>query len=114
VAQGISDAFRDAELCATAVDATLGGAPAGQAMGDYQAARDRAAAPMYAYTLQLARLQPTPELQELVGAIHGDREGMDDFARTYAGTISPDEFFAPANVEAILSAAARRAEPPPA
>jgi hypothetical protein len=49
-------------------------------------------------------------LQQLVGAIHGDRKGMDDFARTYAGTISPEDFFAPANVEALLGAARSRAD----
>jgi flavin-dependent dehydrogenase len=36
-AQGILDAFRDAELCATAIDQSLSGArPFEDAMGEYQ------------------------------------------------------------------------------
>ena len=40
-AQGITDAFRDAELCAAALDEAFSGArPFDDAMGDYQTARD--------------------------------------------------------------------------
>jgi hypothetical protein len=35
---------------------------------------------------------------------------MDGFARLNAGTISPTEFFAPENIEAIFAAAAARAQ----
>jgi hypothetical protein len=35
---------------------------------------------------------------------------MDGFARLNAGTISPTEFFAPDNVEAIFAAAASTAQ----
>jgi 2-polyprenyl-6-methoxyphenol hydroxylase-like FAD-dependent oxidoreductase len=41
-AQGISDAFRDAELCATALDETFSGARSfDDAMGEYHATRDQ-------------------------------------------------------------------------
>jgi 2-polyprenyl-6-methoxyphenol hydroxylase-like FAD-dependent oxidoreductase len=41
-AQGISDAFRDAELCAAALDQTFGGHRSfDEAMADYHATRDR-------------------------------------------------------------------------
>ena len=44
-AQGIQDAFRDAELCAGALDEALSGArPFDEAMADYQRARDDAGA----------------------------------------------------------------------
>ena len=57
---------------------------------------------MYDFTCQLATLEPPPpELQQLLGAIHGNQQAMDDFARMNAGTISPAEFFAPENVDAI-------------
>jgi 2-polyprenyl-6-methoxyphenol hydroxylase-like FAD-dependent oxidoreductase len=105
-AQGISDSFRDAELCAAAAHEALGGGDADQAMARYQAARDRSAAPMYAYTLQLAAMQPPPpEMQQLIGALQGNRQGMDGFVQMYAGTISPDEFLAPKNLEALMAAA---------
>jgi flavin-dependent dehydrogenase len=104
-AQGILDAFRDAERCAVAVDEALSGRRGfDAAMADYQRDRD-AALPMYDFTCMLAMLEPPPpELQELLGAVHGNREAMDAFARTNAGTMSPAAFFAPEHVEAILNA----------
>ena len=108
-AQGISDAFRDAEFCAAAVREALSGAATDQAMGRYQSARDQVAAPMYAYTCELAAMQPPPpEMQQLIAALQGNRQGMDDFARMYAGTISPADFLAPANVEALMAAGGQR------
>jgi hypothetical protein len=44
-------------------------------------------------------------LQQLFAAIQGNQKAMDDFARMNAGTISPAEFFAPENVNAITAAA---------
>jgi 2-polyprenyl-6-methoxyphenol hydroxylase-like FAD-dependent oxidoreductase len=102
-AQGMMDAFRDAELCVTALDAVFRGArPFDDAMSEYQRARDARVKPMYELTCQLATLEPPPrEMQQLFAAIHGNREAMDGFARMNAGTISPAEFFAPENVAAI-------------
>jgi 2-polyprenyl-6-methoxyphenol hydroxylase-like FAD-dependent oxidoreductase len=106
-AQGIQDAFRDAELCATALDQTFSGARAFEAaMGDYQATRDGHSLPMYAFTTELATLEPPPpELQQLLAAIHGNQEAMDGFARVNAGVTSPAEFFSQVNVSRIFAAA---------
>ena len=106
-AQGITDAFRDAERCVLALDEAFSGARSfDDAMADYQRARDRHVLPMYEFTCQLATLQPPPpETQQLFGAIHGNQQAMDGFVRMNAGTISPAEFFAPANVGAIMAAA---------
>jgi hypothetical protein len=61
---------------------------------------------MYDFTCELATLKhPPPEMQQLLVAVHGNQEAMDDFARMNAGTISPAEFFAPENVKAIAAAA---------
>lgn len=105
------DAFRDAELCAAALDAFLSGArPFEGAMGDYRRARDERVKAMYDFTCELATLEPPPpELQRLLGAIHGDQKAMDGFAQMNAGTISPAEFFAPSHVDAMMAAAASRA-----
>jgi flavin-dependent dehydrogenase len=107
-AQGILDAFRDAELCATAIDQSLSGArPFEDVMGDYQHTRDAQVGAMYDFTCDLATLEPPPpELQRILEAVHGNQAAMDGFARMNAGTISPTEFFAPDNVEAIFAAAA--------
>ena len=56
-AQGIADAFRDAELCAAALDETFSGSRSfDDAMADYQSNRDAHALPMYEFTAQLASL----------------------------------------------------------
>jgi 2-polyprenyl-6-methoxyphenol hydroxylase-like FAD-dependent oxidoreductase len=103
--QGMSDAFRDAELCACALDQALSGARAFEvAMADYQVSRDRHVLPMYEFTADLARLEPpSPEQAQLFGAIHGNPAAMDAFARVYAGVTSPAEFFAPENVQRLLA-----------
>jgi 2-polyprenyl-6-methoxyphenol hydroxylase-like FAD-dependent oxidoreductase len=102
-AQGMHDAFRDAELCATALDEAFSGASAfATAMGAYQATRDTQVLPMYELTTQLATLEPPPpDLQRLLGAIHGHQEAMDGFARVIAGVTSPAEFFSEDNVRRI-------------
>ena len=106
-AQGITDAFRDAELCAKALDETLAGARAfDDAMGEYQRTRDEHVRPMYEFTCQLATLQPPPpEMQQLLGAIAGHQQAMDGFVQMNAGTISPAQFLSPENVQAIMAAA---------
>jgi 2-polyprenyl-6-methoxyphenol hydroxylase-like FAD-dependent oxidoreductase len=107
-AQGISDAFRDAELCVNAIDAwTTGSRSFDDAMGEYQATRDAAVLPMYDFTLQLASMEPpSVEFQQLLAAVRGSRESMDAFARVNAGVMSPAEFFAPDNVARIFATAA--------
>jgi 2-polyprenyl-6-methoxyphenol hydroxylase-like FAD-dependent oxidoreductase len=108
-AQGILDAFRDAERCVEALDESLSGRrPFDDAMADYQRARDEHVMAMYEFTCGLARLAPPPpEMQQLFGAIHGNQSAMDGFAQVNAGTISPAEFFSPASVGAIMGAAHR-------
>jgi flavin-dependent dehydrogenase len=104
---GIHDAFRDAELCAAALDQTFAGArPFEAAMGEYQARRDRQVLPMYELTTQLATLEPPPpEWQQLMAAMLGNQDAMDGFARVLAGVTSPAEFFSEENAGRILAAA---------
>jgi 2-polyprenyl-6-methoxyphenol hydroxylase-like FAD-dependent oxidoreductase len=107
-AMGINDAFRDAELLADALDDEFSGRwPYGDAMGEYQQERDRAAGPVYAFTDEFAQLlPPPPEMQQLIGAMHGNQPAMDGFISVQADTLPAPEFFAPANVERILAQAA--------
>ena len=107
-AQGIHDAFRDAELCAAALDETFSGARSfEEAMGEYQARRDGQVLPMYEFTAELAALAPpSPEMQQLLSAVSRSQEAMDGFARVAAGVTSPAEFFSEQSVGRILAAAA--------
>ena len=106
-AQGISDAFHDAELCANALDESFTGIRSfDEALGEYQRARDQRVQAMYEFTCQLATLEPPPpEMQQLLGAIRGNQTAMNGFAQMNAGTISPAEFLSPANIGTIMSAA---------
>ena len=104
-AQGIHDAFRDAELCATALDQALTGARSfDEAMAGYQSTRDEQVLPIYEFTTQLATLEPPPpDLQRLLAAAHGNQGAMDGFARVNAGVTSPAEYFSDDNVARILA-----------
>jgi 2-polyprenyl-6-methoxyphenol hydroxylase-like FAD-dependent oxidoreductase len=106
-AQGIMNAFHDAELVATALDKSFSEAsPFEVAMHEYQRTRDARVKAMYEFTCQLATLEPPPpELQQILAAIHGNQAAMDEFMRMNAGAISPAEFFAPENVKAMTAAA---------
>ena len=105
-AQGISDAFRDADVCVSALDQWFSGTRSFEgAMAVYQAERDRHVLPIYEFTCQFARLAPPPpELQQLLGAIHGNQEAMNGFVRVFSGVVSPADFFSPENVARIFAA----------
>ena len=77
-AQGISDAFRDAEALAAALDdAFAGRRQYEETMAGYQRARDEASLPMFELTCEFAKIEPPPP-----------------------------EFFGPENAERIMSGAA--------
>ena len=104
-AQGITDAFHDAERCADAIEAWLSGAkPNDEAMADWQQERDAAVMPMYEVTSQIATLEPPPpEMRELHAAMHGNQEAMDGFASVISGAVSPVDFFSEENLGRIFA-----------
>lgn len=99
LAQGISDAFRDAERLTGAVDAGFSGRePLGEALAHYERQRNEAAMPGYEFNAQLAALEPSPpELQQLLAAIQGNQEQINRFIGTIADTLPSPESFAPEN-----------------
>ena len=107
-AQGISDAFRDAEGLAECLDEAFSGRRGfDDAMASYQQTRDQRALPMYEFTCELARLEPPPpELQRLLGAVQTSHEAMDGFVSVIAGTVPVPEFFGPENTQRIMAGAA--------
>jgi flavin-dependent dehydrogenase len=106
-AQGIGDAFWDAEKFTSAIaDVFDGRRPFEDALSSWQRARDERALPMFEFTTQLATLAPPPEeMQQLLGAVHGNQTAMDDFVSVVAGTVTPPEFFDAANIGRIMAAA---------
>jgi flavin-dependent dehydrogenase len=107
-AQGITDAFRHAELCAEALHRSLSGERSFEdALDEYRSTRDAEVKPMYELTAQFASLEPPPpELQQLLAAVSRSEEAMEDFARVLAGITSPAAFFAEENAGRILASAA--------
>jgi hypothetical protein len=68
--------------------------------------RDSKVLPTYAFTTQLATLEPPPqETQQLLGAIYGNQVAMDDFVSVNAGTLAPEVFFSPENISRTFEAA---------
>jgi 2-polyprenyl-6-methoxyphenol hydroxylase-like FAD-dependent oxidoreductase len=104
-AQGITDAFRDAELCANALHESFSGALAFEvAMQAYQSARDEHVLAIYEFTCQFASFTPpSPDMQQFFKAVHGNQAAMDGFARVFAGVTSPAEFFSEENVGRIIA-----------
>ena len=107
-AQGIPDAFSDAERCSTALDEVFTGVRSfDDALSEFHSTRDAHALPIYEFTTQLATLEAPPlEMQQLLGAVYGNQDAMDSFVSITAGTVSPIEFFDPQNIGQIMGAAA--------
>ena len=104
---GITDAFRDAEAVAAALDDTFAERRSfDEAMSDYQRARDEEALPIYGFTCDFAKLEPPPpEMQQLIGAMQGNQEAQDGFVSVMAGTLPAPEFFGPENAGRIMAEA---------
>jgi 2-polyprenyl-6-methoxyphenol hydroxylase-like FAD-dependent oxidoreductase len=104
-AQGMLDAFRDADLVSVAIDEGLDD-DLDRSLAQYQASRDAAVGPMYDFTCQLAHVElpPPPEMQQLIGALVGNQPEIDRFFGVMAGSVSVADFYAPHNVERLLAA----------
>jgi len=107
-AQGITDAFLDAERCTDAIHRWLGdGRPFDQVMGAWHQERDAKDIPIYEFTAQLATLQaPPPEMQQLLAAVHGNQQAMDAFVSVISGAVSPADYFSQENIGSIFTASA--------
>jgi flavin-dependent dehydrogenase len=106
-AAGITNAFRDAELLAEAIDQGYSGRQAlDDALADYQRRRDEAAMPVYEFACQLAPFaSPPPEMQQLFAALHGNQTETNRFIGLFAQTVPIPEFFAPENRQRIIASA---------
>jgi 2-polyprenyl-6-methoxyphenol hydroxylase-like FAD-dependent oxidoreductase len=109
-AQGISDAFIDAERLADALAAGFSGRLAlAEALGQYHASRDARAWPMYEFTCELAALEPAPPpMQQLFAALHGNRAETNRFYAALTGSIPLPQFMNPENIGRIVAGASSR------
>ena len=102
--QGVTDAFRDAQLLADALTAGIGGSqPLPAALAEYHRARDAAVLPIFRYTCHRARLEPPSiEMQRLLAALQHNQREADRFVGVVAGTIPFAEFYAAENVARVI------------
>lgn len=103
-AWGISDAFRDAQALADAIDAGLTGRQRlGDALAAYAQRRDEVSLPMYEETLRSAQLGPPPLDQlRLRTALRHNQPETERFLGAIFGGYGAEEFFAPANLGRII------------
>jgi 2-polyprenyl-6-methoxyphenol hydroxylase-like FAD-dependent oxidoreductase len=103
-AQGITDAFCDAENLADVIDHGLRGeGDFLQALEDYERGRVAWSMPFYELTCQMATFAPpAPEMLAIYTALRDDQEDTDAFFGLITEAVSPIQFFAPENVNRIL------------
>jgi 2-polyprenyl-6-methoxyphenol hydroxylase-like FAD-dependent oxidoreductase len=105
-AQGISDAFIDAEMIAGALSTWLsGGGTFEELMEGHETARNERVRAMYEFTSQLATLEPPPpQMQALFGALRQNQDATNAFLSAITGAIPLPEFMSEENVGRIMAA----------
>ena len=106
-AQGISDAFIDAESVAHAISAALSGnGTFEELLAVHETARNERVRPMYEFTTHLAALEPpAPEMQALFGALRGNPDATNAFLSAITGAIPLSDFMSEENIGRIMAGA---------
>jgi 2-polyprenyl-6-methoxyphenol hydroxylase-like FAD-dependent oxidoreductase len=107
-AQGISDAFIDADALAEAIGAGLSGTGSlDDLLAAHEAARNERVRPMFEFTTRLAALEPPPpEMAALFGALRGNQDATNAFLSAITGAIPIADFMSEENLGHVLAAAA--------
>jgi len=106
-AQGISDAFIDAETLAEALSTWLSGDGAFEELMDaHERGRNERVRPMFEFTTQLATLDPPPpRMQALFGALRDNQDATNAFLSAITGAIPLPDFMSDENLGRIMAAA---------
>jgi 2-polyprenyl-6-methoxyphenol hydroxylase-like FAD-dependent oxidoreductase len=114
-AQGISDAFIDAEAVVDALSAELSGTGVFDVpLAAHESARNERVRAMYEFTTHLAALEPPPaNMRALFGALRGNQDATNAFLSAITGAIPLSDFMSNENIGRIM-AAANEAENSPA
>jgi flavin-dependent dehydrogenase len=101
---GIGDAFRDADLLATALDAGFGGQQQMEAaLAQYERQRNALSKPSYDLTLDTASLKLwAVEQIELLKALEHDPAAASQFFGVLTGVVKPTDFFTPQNLMRLI------------
>lgn len=103
-AQGITDAFRDAELLAQALDNGFSGRmPLESALRTYEYRRNEALKPLYDFIVDHAEMEPfDPAFQDVLAAMRGNQDAINRFFGVIQNTVPWGEFFSPQNLSALM------------
>jgi 2-polyprenyl-6-methoxyphenol hydroxylase-like FAD-dependent oxidoreductase len=105
-AEGINNAFRDADLLAAAITTGLGQATLDDELQNFEAVRNQESIPLFDLTCQLAALGPPPDdLAQLMLALTHNQPATDQFLGVIEGTVAVADFFAPDRIGSILASA---------
>jgi len=106
-AQGISDAFIDAEtLVETLSEGLSGNGGFDEPLAAHESARNERVRPMYEFTTHLAALEaPPPEMRALFGALRGNQDATNAFLSAITGAIPLPDFMSKENIGRIMAAA---------
>jgi flavin-dependent dehydrogenase len=106
-ASGISDAFRDAELVARAIDTGFSGrGNLMKALSSYERERNRTSLPTYKlFTTHIASFKPlAPEFLELLEALRGKQQAIDSLLGILVGAVPVGTLLSPVNLVSIIGA----------
>ncbi len=114
-AQGISDAFIDADALVEALGAGLSGTGVfDEPLAAHESARNERVRPMYEFTTHLAALEPpAAAMRALFGALRRNQDATNAFLSAITGAIPVSDFMSNENIARIM-AAASEAETSPA
>ena len=102
-AEGITDAFRDAERVAAAIDDGLAGRRIlDDALADADRARDEAVTPFYEFTLNVASMDLEPSAVSLLQAVSRSPWATSMFLGIAGGAVRPEEVFSPEFVGRLM------------
>ena len=106
-AQGISDAFIDAEALVEALSTGLSGNGVfDDRLAAHESARNERVRPMYEFTTHLAALEPPPpDMQALFGALRHNQDATNAFLSAITGAIPLPDFMSSENIGRIMAAA---------
>jgi flavin-dependent dehydrogenase len=105
-AAGITNALRDANLLSEIVDEGLSG-DLDAALATFEERRNAVSLPLYAFTSQMAMLEPpTQDVIDLFVGLASSQKDADAYFGVFAQTVPVSEFFAPENLQRISAATA--------
>ena len=105
--QGITNAFRDADLLADAIDSGLRGEqPMEEALAAFHQARDEAVLPMFELINEMISGEPpSEEFIAVLEALPGNKRQVNRFIGVMLGTVPVADFYSEANLTSIVEEA---------